>query len=226
MESLPERLMEELQPHTLFTIWGIPVTSTITNTWIVMFVLILLSIIFVRNFKTVPRGAQLIIEMIVGFVNNFVKGIIKHDWKEFAPFIGTIGLYLAVANTMGLFGFKPPTKDLNVTVALAIMVMIVVIGAGIRHKKLTGWLRHFKEPLPIMLPMNLLELLIRPLSLSMRLFGNILGGFVVMELLYQVNFLSIGLPAALSLYFDVFDGLIQMAVFVFLTTLYINEAIE
>ncbi len=101
--------------------------------------------------------------------------------------------------------------------------MLVQI-AGIREKKVGGWLKSFAQPIGIMLPMNIMELFIKPLSLCMRLFGNIFAAFVIMELVKMV--VPVVLPAALCLYFDLFDGLLQAYVFVFLTSLYINEAVE
>ena len=85
-------------------------------------------------------------------------------------------------------------------------------------------MKRFAKPMPILTPINILEIFIRPLSLCMRLFGNVLGAFVIMELVTLV--VPVGVPAILSLYFDVFDGLIQAYVFVFLTSLYIAEAVE
>ena len=118
---------------------------------------------------------------------------------------------------------KPSTKDLGVTAGLAILSILLVEFAGIRQKGVKGWLKGFAEPLPLVAPINLLEVFTRPLSLCMRLFGNVLGAFVVMELLKLV--VPIFLPAVFSVYFDIFDGLIQAFVFVFLTALYIFDSL-
>lgn len=125
---------------------------------------------------------------------------------------------------MGLFGLRPPTKDLGITATLAIIAIILIQYAGIREKGTKGWLRSFKEPMAVMLPINILELFIKPLSICMRLFGNVLGAFVVMELIKLV--VPVGIPVVFSFYFDVFDGLIQAYVFVFLTSLFMAEAME
>lgn len=226
-QNLQAELLGRLQPQTVFSIpvlGGIPVTETVIVTWIIMAILTVSSILLVRNFTLIPSGVQNMIEIIVESINNFVKGIIGHEWKTFAPYIGTVALYLSLSDTISIFGIEPPTKDLNVTLALSVMTMAVVVTAGIRLKGLGKWLKGFKDPIILILPMNILELFIRPLSLSMRLFGNILGSFIIMELIYHV--IPIGLPAILSLYFDIFDGLIQMIVFIFLSTLFIKEAIE
>ena len=125
---------------------------------------------------------------------------------------------------IGLLGFKPPTKDLNVTAGMGIASILLIEFAGIRAKGVKGWLHSFAEPLPIVTPINILEVFMRPISLCMRLFGNVLGGFVVMELIKMI--LPVFLPIPFSCYFDIFDGLIQAYVFVFLTSLFIKEAVE
>ena len=110
------------------------------------------------------------------------------------------------------------------TIGLAIMSIILIEYSGIHQKGTKGWLKSFAEPIPIMLPINILELGIRPLSLCMRLFGNVLGSYVVMQLIEILC--PILLPIPFNLYFDFFDGFIQAYVFVFLTSLFIGEAIE
>ena len=113
---------------------------------------------------------------------------------------------------------------MNVTVALAVMSIVLIEVSGIRQKGTKGWLKSFAEPMPIVLPINVLEIFIKPLSLCMRLFGNVLGSFVIMELIKII--IPPVLPAVFSCYFDIFDGLIQAYVFVFLTALVIKEATE
>ena len=125
---------------------------------------------------------------------------------------------------IGILGFKPPTKDMNVTAAMAIMSIFLIEFAGIRKKGLKKWLKDFTEPVLLVTPINILEIFIKPLSLCMRLFGNVLGAFVIMKLIECI--LPVGLPIVFSLYFDLFDGLIQAYVFVFLTGLFIKEAME
>lgn len=129
-----------------------------------------------------------------------------------------------MANLIGLLGFKPPTKDLNVTAGLAIMSICLIEYSGFRQKGLKGFVHSFAEPMAIVTPINIMEIAIRPVSLCMRLFGNVIGAFVVMELIKMI--IPVAIPVPLSLYFDIFDGLIQAYVFVFLTSLFIKEQIE
>ena len=123
-----------------------------------------------------------------------------------------------------LFYVQRRLKDINCTIGLAITSIFLIEYAGFHKKGLKGFLKSFAEPAPIMLPINILEVVIRPTSLCMRLFGNVLGAFVVMELIKIV--VPPIIPALFSCYFDIFDGLIQAYVFVFLTSLYIQEVTE
>ena len=190
-----------------------------------MAVLVLLSIILVRNLKVEnPGKKQLVLETIITTFNNLFKGVIGEGGMKYVPYLITVILYIGMANIMGVFGFKPPTKDLNVTASLAIMSIVLVQVAGIRGKGTKGWVKSFAEPVAIVAPLNVLELVIKPLSLCMRLFGNVLGAFVVMQLIEHVCGLII--PMVFSMYFDVFDGLIQAYVFVFLTSLFMAEGME
>lgn len=190
-----------------------------------MAVLTVLSIIFVRNLKVESPGkVQLVLESTIGWANDFFEGIIGKENKRYIPYLISVALYLAVSNVIGLLGFKPPTKDLNVTAALAVMSMILIEYSGIHKNGGKHWVTHFARPVPIVAPIMVLEIFIRPLSLCMRLFGNMLGGFVVMELVKQVVPLLVPIP--LSFYFDIFDGLLQAYVFVFLTALFMNEEME
>ena len=136
----------------------------------------------------------------------------------------TVALYLAISNVIGLLGFKPPTKDMNVTIALAVMSMFVIEWSGIHKNGLVHWCKHFAKPVPIVAPIMILEIVIRPLSLCMRLFGNVLASYIIMELIDAVC--PIVIPLAFSAYFDIFDGLLQAYVFVFLTSLFMNEEME
>lgn len=235
--NLSERLIEALNPREVFHFYlfgnKIPVTDVVVTMWIIMVVMISLAIILTRKFTSVPGKLQNIAEMIVDMINNIVKDAIgEHHWKAFAPYLGTVMLFLIFANTVSIFnvipgeGFKlrPPTRNINVTACLAIMSIFMVVYAGIRYKKFSGWLKSFVEPIPLMLPFKILDYGIKPLSLALRLFGNILGAFIVMELIYAA--MPPILPAALSIYFDLFDGILQAYVFMFLTSLYIAEALE
>lgn len=227
MGDLAEKLMEELECRTAFTIpvfGGIPVPESCVVTWIIMGVLVLASILLVRRLKTVPTGSQCLLEAGISWLNNFFLEILGPKGKKYLPILETLIIYIGCSNIIGLFGLRAPTKDLGVTAMLAIIAIILIQYCSIREKGAKGWLKSFKEPMPIMLPINILELVIKPLSLCMRLFGNVLGAFVIMELIKLI--VPVGVPMILGLYFDLFDGLIQAYVFVFLTSLFMSEAME
>ena len=228
MNDSVNRLLEELNCDVVFTIpifGGIPIYESVVVTWIIMLAVLLICVLLVRNLKVEnPGRKQIVLETAVQGLYNFFKGTIGEHGTAYIPYLMSVVLYIGIANLIGLIGFKPPTKDMNVTVALAVMSIVLIEVAGVRQKGTKGWLKSFAEPMPIVLPINVLEVFIKPLSLCMRLFGNVLGSFVIMELLKIV--VPAFLPAVFSCYFDIFDGLIQAYVFVFLTSLFIKEATE
>ena len=228
MNDIVNRLLEELNCDVVFTIpifGGIPIYESVVVTWIIMLAVLLICVLLVRNLKVEnPGRKQIVLETAVQGLYNFFKGTIGEHGTAYIPYLMSVVLYIGIANLIGLIGFKPPTKDMNVTVALAVMSIVLIEVAGVRQKGTKGWLKSFAEPMPIVLPINVLEVFIKPLSLCMRLFGNVLGSFVIMELLKIV--VPAFLPAVFSCYFDIFDGLIQAYVFVFLTSLFIKEATE
>lgn len=228
MEAFKETLVSELGNETAFTIpvlGGIPVAESVVVTWIVMAVWMILALVLTRNLSVRrPGKAQLALETAVSFLNGFVKDNLGRHWRPFAPYLGTVALYIGLSNIIGIFGLTPPTKDISVTAALAVMSMLLIYGAQFRYNGLLGGMKKFAEPMPLLVPINLMEVIIRPLSLCMRLFGNVLGAFIIMELIKLA--IPAILPMALSMYFDVFDGIIQTIVFVFLTALFTAETIE
>ena len=228
MEDIKAELVAQLQNKTAFEVpifGGIAIPQSVSVSWGIIILLTALAIFLTRGMQLRPTGKrQMIAEWLVGFINDFCKDSLGHHWRTFAPYLGSVGLYLACANLSGLFGVTPPTKDLNVTAGLALMSVVLIYGASFRVHGLGGGLKKFAEPVAIVAPLNILEIGIRPLSLCMRLFGNIFAGFVIMELIKMV--IPVVLPIPFSLYFDVFDGMIQAVVFVFLTTLFLAESIE
>ena len=228
MGNLASKIMEELTCKTAFTIpvfGGIPIAESVAVSWIVMGVLVVLSIVLTRHLRvTEPTRRQVALETAVTGLEHIFDGILGEKGRRYVPYMVTVLLYIGVSNIIGLFGFKPPTKDLNVTAALALMSIVLVETSGVRTKGLKGWLKSFADPSPVIAPMNLLEVIIRPLSLCMRLYGNVLGAFVIMELIKQL--LPVALPVPFSLYFDIFDGLLQAYVFTFLTSMFIQEKIN
>jgi F-type H+-transporting ATPase subunit a len=236
--------MEALEIKTIFTLtlfnFEIPITETVIISWAVMLILIIGSLILVRSFKEVPTGAQAALEAGVEFLNNFAKNQFGSFAKYLGPYMGSLFLFLLLSNIIPVlsplelkafgrefippFMIRPPTRDINVTAALAVISILLVLVCGFAARGIGGWFKKLLHPVPLMLPFNIMEYGTRLISLALRLFGNILGGYVLMGMIESL--LPVALPIVLSLYFDFFDGLIQAAIFVFLTSLYIGEAVK
>jgi F-type H+-transporting ATPase subunit a len=230
------------RPLRLFglTLTSIDINETVLISWVVMALLIAGSLVLTRRLRIVPRGAQVFLEWGIEFLNRFSAEHFGRRAKVYGPYIGTVFLFLLFANIipvlsplsislLGLeppFTIKPPTRDINLTAALAIISILLVFFGGLWARGPAGWAKNLLKPVPMMLPFNLLEYIIRPLSLCLRLFGNILGGFIIMLLIEKALPVPVLVPVLLSVYFDFFDGLIQAVVFTFLTTLFVAEAVE
>ena len=226
--DVASKLIEELNTETVFSLFGgkLKIDEGTVVSWIIMAVFLIAGILLTRGLKVEGKLSkrQLFIEMCVDKMRAFFHDVMGPDGDRYIPWMMTVAVYIGACNMCGIFGFKSPTKELNVTLGLALTSIILVQYAGIHKKGTKGWLKSVAKPVPIVLPINLLELVIKPMSLCFRLFGNIIGAFIIMKLIESV--VPVAIPVALSLYFDIFDGFIQAYVFVFLTSLYIQEAIE
>ena len=217
-------LLEQIECKKV-SIAGFLIPESIVVTWIIMAVIVLLSIILVRNLKVEnPSKKQLALESAYTALHNIFGDTLGEEGKQYVQYLMTVIIYIGFSNIIGLFGFKPPTKDLNVTAALAIMSIFLIEYSGIHQKGVKGWLKSFASPSLIILPINIMEIFIKPVSLCMRLFGNVLGAFVIMEMLKAV--VPAIIPIPFSFYFDIFDGLLQAYIFTLLTALLIKEQIE
>ena len=236
--------MEALEIKTIFTLvlfdYQIPITETIVISWAVMIILIIASVILTRKLKTIPAGSQALLEAGMEFLNNFSKNHFGYLAKYLGPYMGTVFLFLLVSciipvfspvelrifghEFIPLFHIRPVARDINVTASLALISILLVLVCGFAVRGPIGWLKNFLYPVPLMLPFNIMEYATRLISLALRLFGNILGAFVLMHLIERL--MPVGLPAIFSLYFDFFDGLLQAGIFVFLSSLYISEAVK
>lgn len=224
MEAYISTIQEELECE-IINIGGVGIHESVIVTLFISILLLVLGLVLTSGFRVEnPSRRQLAVESFVLWLQKFFEGPLSPKGKRYAPYMMTIACYVALANIFYVFGIKPPTKDLTVTAALAVMSIVLVQMAGIQTKGVKGWLHSFLEPMPAMLPMNILELFIKPVSLCMRLFGNVLGAFIIMCMIEGL--VRIIVPVPFSLYFDFFDGLIQVYVFTLLTSMYIAEAVE
>ena len=215
-----------------FSLFGmeIEISNTLFVMWIIMAVLIVLAFLFTRKLSyDHPGKRQALVEWLVSSINSLCKSSIGRHGRAFVPYIGTLMLYLMLSNIIAVFNFipgihlYPPTKDINSTAALAIMSLLVTLYAAFRYVGFKGWAKTLVEPMVVIAPFKLMEYMIKPLSLCLRLFGNVLAGFFIMEIILS---LAPYLGAPFSAYFDLFDGVLQAFIFVYLTTLYIGEAVE
>jgi len=177
--------------------------------------------------KEPSKGLVLLLELIVTNVEGICKEIINDQTGRFGPFIGMLIIYLVIANLVGLIGFATPTSNYNVTLSLALFSLIYLNFAGIQIK---GVWRHLKDTFlgdfPALLPLNVIGEASKILSLSFRLFGNILSGSVItFVIVHLVGWFTIPLMPALNLYFDIFAGLLQTMIFCFLLMIWLGDVI-
>jgi len=225
--------MEEMAPLFALNLFGYEyqVTSALFIQWVVIAIALVLSILYSRKVKRVPGKIQSVVEMGIEFLSDVVKENMGPGSRAFIPYIGSLGIYLFLLNMVGLFGIKPPTSDFSVTLGIALTTFFVVQGYTIKKLGLWGYFKGYASPVPLLLPINIMERFMLPISLSLRLFGNIFAATIIMELLYSAltgisSIAAIGLPIPFHFYFDIFDGTIQMIIFVMLTMINIKITAE
>lgn len=206
-------------------------TTTHIGLIIVSLVLIIFALIVNRKIKNVnpsdtPGVLQNIAELMVEMLTNMVNGIMGKHTKKFVNYIFALFLFIILCNLSGLFGLRPPTADYGVTLPLGVMTFCIIQYNGIKTNKV-GHFTSLFQPYWILFPINLIGELATPLSLSLRLFGNIMSGTVLMGLIYGLlpTLITIGMPSVLHIYFDVFSGCIQAYVFCMLTMVYVTDKI-
>ena len=201
-----------------------------TYTWLVMAFLYFVSKLTVSNLEMVPGKGQNFWEIVIGGLDEFfADNMGRKLTDQFFPMLTTFGLYIAVANLIGLIpGFMSPTSSLNTTLALTIIVWVSHHYIGIREHGI-GYYKHFMGPMwwlvPLMLPIELISNAARLLSLSIRLFGNIMGGSIIILVVSYLTW-SILLPPFLYAFFGMFVGTIQAFVFTMLTVVYISVQVK
>jgi F-type H+-transporting ATPase subunit a len=202
--------------------------------WIVIALLVIASLAATRNIQRIPQGIQNLMEYALEFVRDLAKNQLgEKEYRPWVPFIGTLFLFIFVSNWSGaLVPWKliklpegelaAPTNDINTTVALALLVSLAYFYAGFRKKGL-GYFAKYIQPTPVLLPIAILEDFTKPLSLSFRLFGNILADELVVAVLVLLVPLFVPLPVMLL---GLFTSAIQALVFATLAGAYIHEALE
>ena len=203
------------------------VTQSMLAAWIVSGALILFALIVrlrVSSFKTVPGKAQNVIEALVETMASFTKTTMGEGFEGFGAWFFGIFAFILLSNYAGLAKLRPPTSDLAVTFALGLTTFLAIHITGIRKRRL-GYLKSFIEPNPVFLPINLIAEISQPISLGFRLFGNMLGSVVIVNLVYYMLpwFLRLVLPDILHAYFDIFAGGLQAFIFTVLSMTFIQQ---
>lgn len=237
----------------LWHLWGMSFhAKTLVMTWIVMAVILILVLLGVRNLTSdKPGKSQNVLEWIVDFVRKIISD--NMDYEKGKPLLGyllSLILFIFVSNMFGLFpnltfkllenvhfaklneifggaAWASPTADINTTLALALLTMILVITLGIKHKG-AHYFHHFVEPYPVFSVIHVIDMLSKPMTLAFRLFGNIYAGEVLISVILMLPGFWVlpGIfPDAIWLAFSVFIGSIQAYVFTVLTTAYVAQAV-
>jgi len=225
--------MEKVTPlfHINFFGCSIGIVEGIVVQWCIIIMVAILCICFTRNLKIIPDKKQNVIEIIMDFINNLVKDNMGEEYMAFVPYVGALVIFLSIANITGLIGVTPPTVDYSVSLSLALITFFVVQWFAIKKIGLGHYFKGYVEPYSFILPINLIERVMLPVSLSFRLFGNMTAGVVIIDLAYSGlaslnGFAQLLIPIPLHFYFDLFDGIIQMVIFVMLTMVNIKVIAE
>ena len=213
-----------------YNFFGHPVWITTTHVCclIVLLSLMLFGFLAGRKMKhaeEVPEGFQNFVGLVVELLDGMVDGTMGKNGVKFRNYIGTIFIFILVSNLSGLLGLRPPTADYGTTLPLGIMTFTLIFFNKLKYQKVSGFIKGLCDPWVFWAPINVIGDIAVPISISLRLFANILSGTVMMALIYGLlSKIAIIWPAALHVYFDMFSGAIQTYVFCMLTMTYISDA--
>ena len=203
----------------------LPVTDTLIVSWVVVVFLVIAAKIIGSNLELVPGKVQNATELLLTSIEDQIEPMLPGEGRRFLPFIGTIFIFVGVSNLSGVLpGVPNPTADINTTLGLALLVFILMHFEGMRENGIWGYIKGFAEPVFILLPLNIISELAKPISHSFRLFGNIVGGGIIITLIYQAAPWLIPIP--LQAWFDIFIGLIQALIFGMVAIAYIAVSKE
>lgn len=225
--------MEPLKPLWSFNVGPIKIdiVPEIVMQWIIILIIAALAIWATKNLKLRPNKKQVVVEYIYTTLKNVVTANMGEEFLDIIPFVGSLAVFLLFMNLIGLFGLPVPTKSFSVTVGMALVTFYMVQYYTIRKYGLKSYFVGYTLPIAIITPINILERIMLPVSLALRLFGNILAATFLVELCYEalghIGFIAqLGIPVPLHAYFDIFDGGIQMVIFIMLTMINIKMTAE
>ncbi len=228
-------------PKVLFTLpffGGIKITESVVNSWVVIIIVAVFCKWITKDLKVKnPGKKQIVAEKLVLAVRNLVSTNMGERWMGLVPFIATVFTFSCVSSVLSITGLRSPTADFSVTLGMALVVFAYIQFYQFKNKGFFGYFKRFTEPLVLMTPMNIVSEIATPLSMSLRHFGNIASGAVITTLLYaalasfsrallgwisnsfisNIPILQVGLPAVLSIYFDLFSSALQAYIFCMLT---------
>lgn len=217
---------------------GLGINETMVNTWLVMVFIILISKFLTKDLEKVPKGKQVVVEMIVMAFYGMVEQSMGKGKEKYVPYIGSLFLLSLFCSLSSLLTLRPPTADLNTTAAWSLITFFMIQYNGIKANGLGARLKGMAEPSPLLLPINILGEISTPVSMAFRHFGNIFAGMLITTLLMSaLAFLTsaipampaifqIGLPAILSIYFDLFTSGLQAFIFCMLTMVFVKMATD
>jgi F-type H+-transporting ATPase subunit a len=208
----------------------IRITETIVNTWFIMLVLIAIAVITrirLRKFQVIPKGFQNVIEAVIETFDRFSSNTLGEKLSYISPWFFTVFIFILSSSVFSVFGLRAPTADWATTFALAFASFIIMLFMGFRHQK-GKYLKSFFEPHFMFFPLNLVGELAKPVSLSFRLFGNMLSGTIILTLYYALTpvFVQFGIPSLLHGIFDIVFGALQTYIFVIISLMYVKGAAE
>lgn len=217
-----------------YTLFGQELWITTTHVCLLLVILVILTFCIFAN-KAIknadpykePGTFQNIVELIVEMLDNMITGVMGKSAPKFLNYISTIFIFILISNISGIFGLRAPTADYGVTLPLGLISFGLIFFNKIKHQKVSGFIKGLCEPWPFWAPINIIGDIAVPISLSLRLFANVLSGTVMLALVYGLLpiFVKIGIPAVLHAYLDIFSGAIQTYVFCMLTMTYVTDAI-
>jgi F-type H+-transporting ATPase subunit a len=218
-----------VDPGVVFTLGGWKITDTmVISSSVVLLLLVvaaLLRIFAVPKFKDQPKGLQTVLEMAVQGVGSMSCDQLGQSiGSQLTPYMCTVGLYIIAGGLVELFGVRAPASDINVTAALSLITFFLINFYAYKVKGFRRRMDHYTKPIFLLAPITLLTDIAVPISMACRLYGNMLSGLIVMDLIYQV--LPIAIPAVLSVYFTLFHAALQAYIFLTLTVSFIHENIE
>lgn len=219
--------------YSVIELFGIEIwiTETIVNTWIVMGVLIVLAIVvrlLMAKADVIPKGFQNVVEMLVEMFDNFITNTVGSTLNFIAPWFFTVAAFLVTSALISILGFRAPTADWTTTFALSVCTFVLMVLLGLKYSGPKAYFQSLLVPAWPFLPVNIFGEIAKPISLSFRLFGNMLSGTIIIAMYTSLlpKWASIGVPVLLYLVFDIFFGLLQAYIFVIISLSYIKGAAE